>query len=221
MSSCRRWGARRCARSPTSSDATVAPRFSSSSTRSSRGRRGSTPTTATSRSFPQGEVRRLTDRGARRGRDVHPRLHLVGDADPGASPLGAESAEPARLRPPHGNEPDRRPRQRVSPPVEVRQRVRPHEHASDRGPAALRKARSEPPVRLLPAPVTEDFKVKRVIHCADQEYIVKQVADALPQELRPRPQGAPVSIGRNPSGMLRRLTQRENVRLVSPYRLAS
>ena len=39
---------------------------------------------------PQGEVREL-DRGARRGRDVHPRLHLVGDADPGASPLGAES----------------------------------------------------------------------------------------------------------------------------------
>ena len=74
------------------------------------------------------------------------------------------------------------------------------------------------PFVYFPLHVTEDFKVKRVIpHCADQEYIVKQVADALPQGYDLVLKEHPVSIGRNPSGMLRRLTQRENVRLVSPY----
>ena len=73
------------------------------------------------------------------------------------------------------------------------------------------------PFVYFPLHVTEDFKVKRVIpHCADQEYIVKQVADALPQGYDLVLKEHPVSIGRNPSGMLRRLTQRENVRLVSP-----
>jgi hypothetical protein len=74
------------------------------------------------------------------------------------------------------------------------------------------------PFVYFPLHVTEDFKVKRVIpHCADQEYIVKQVADALPQGFDLLLKEHPVSIGRNPSGMLRRLTQRTNVRLVSPY----
>jgi hypothetical protein len=74
------------------------------------------------------------------------------------------------------------------------------------------------PFVYFPLHVTEDFKVKRVIpHCADQEYIVKQVADALPQGYDLVLKEHPVSIGRNPSGMLRRLTQRQNVRLISPY----
>ena len=54
---------------------TVAPRSCSSSTRSSRGPSGSTPTLPQADRSP-GEVRELT-RGARGGRDVHPRVHLV------------------------------------------------------------------------------------------------------------------------------------------------
>ena len=191
MSSCRRWGARRCARSPTSSDATVAPRFSSSSTRSSRGPCGSTPTTTTSRSFPR-ERSASHDRGARRGRDVHPRLHLVGDADPGASPLGAESQNlrdfarhtVTSLTADRDNE-YLRPSRFVSGYVRTNtRRIAARRHYEKRDPSR--------PFVYFPLHVTEDFKVKRVIpHCADQEYIVKQVADALPQGLRPRPQGAP------------------------------
>lgn len=74
------------------------------------------------------------------------------------------------------------------------------------------------PFVYFPLHVTEDFKVKRVIpHCADQEYIVKQVADALPEGFDLVLKEHPVSIGRNPTTMLRRLTKRANVRLVSPY----
>lgn len=74
------------------------------------------------------------------------------------------------------------------------------------------------PFIYFPLHLVNDFKVKRVIpHCVDQEYLIGQLADALPQGWDVVVKEHPVSIGRNPLSMLRRLTERENVRLVSPY----
>jgi hypothetical protein len=74
------------------------------------------------------------------------------------------------------------------------------------------------PFVYFPLHVTDDFKVKRVIpHCVDQEYLIQQVADALPQGYDLVLKEHPVSIGRNPLTMLRRLTRRPNVRLVDPF----
>jgi Capsule polysaccharide biosynthesis protein len=76
----------------------------------------------------------------------------------------------------------------------------------------------ERPFVYFPLHVTDDFKVKRVIpHCVDQEYLIKQVAGALPQGYDILLKEHPVSIGRNPAGMLRRLSRIENARLVEPY----
>jgi capsule polysaccharide modification protein KpsS len=77
---------------------------------------------------------------------------------------------------------------------------------------------SQRPFVYFPLHVTDDFKVKRVIpHCAEQEYLIRQVADALPQGYDVVLKEHPVSIGQNPIGMLRRLARIENVRLVNPY----
>jgi hypothetical protein len=63
----------------------------------------------------------------------------------------------------------------------------------------------------------EDYKIKAVIpHCADQEAIIGQVADALPPGYDLVLKEHPMSIGRNPVSMLRRLRRRPNVRLVDP-----
>lgn len=88
--------------------------------------------------------------------------------------------------------------------------------------AALRPYYSEPrgkrPFVYFPLHLTNDFKVKRVIpHCADQEYVIGQVADALPEGWDLVLKEHPVSIGRNPLGLVHRLTRRENVRIVDPY----
>src|SRR5439155_1506136 len=62
------------------------------------------------------------------------------------------------------------------------------------------------------------FKIKRVSpHCVNQEYLIQQVAEALPQGYDLVLKEHPVSIGRNSVGMLRRLTRFPNVRLVSPW----
>jgi Capsule polysaccharide biosynthesis protein len=77
---------------------------------------------------------------------------------------------------------------------------------------------SERPFVYFPLHVTEDFKIKRVSpHCVNQEYLIQQVAEALPQGYDLVLKEHPVSIGRNSVGMLRRLTRFPNVRLVSPW----
>ncbi|MDA0164758.1 hypothetical protein OM076_31105 [Solirubrobacter ginsenosidimutans] len=70
----------------------------------------------------------------------------------------------------------------------------------------------------FPLHVTDDFKVKRVIpHCVDQAYLIEQVADALPEGYELVLKEHPVSLGRNPVSFLRRLTRRDNVRMVDAY----
>ena len=76
----------------------------------------------------------------------------------------------------------------------------------------------ERPYYYFPLHVTDDFKIERAIpHCADQESLIRQVADALPQGYDLVLKEHPVSIGRNDPAMLRRLTRVPNVRLVDPY----
>jgi hypothetical protein len=77
---------------------------------------------------------------------------------------------------------------------------------------------AERPFVYFPLHVTDDFKIKRLIpHCSDQAYLIEQLSDALPQGHDLVLKEHPVSIGRNPASMLRRLVARENVRLVDPY----
>jgi Capsule polysaccharide biosynthesis protein len=74
------------------------------------------------------------------------------------------------------------------------------------------------PFVYFPLHVTDDFKVKRVIpHCVDQEYLIQQLADSLPQGYDVVLKEHPVSIGRNPLAFLRRLRRTPNVRLVDPH----
>ena len=76
----------------------------------------------------------------------------------------------------------------------------------------------ERPFVYFPLHVTDDFKIERAIpHCADQEYLIEQVAAALPQGYDLVLKEHPVSLGRNSPAMLRRLTRIPNVRLVDPY----
>jgi hypothetical protein len=70
----------------------------------------------------------------------------------------------------------------------------------------------------FPIHVTDDYKIKRVIpHCVDQAAIIEQVAEALPHGYDIVLKEHPMSIGKNPVAMLRRLTKRPNVYLVDPY----
>ena len=76
----------------------------------------------------------------------------------------------------------------------------------------------ERPFVYFPLHVTDDYKIERIIpHCADQEYLIRQVADSLPQGYDVVLKEHPHSLGRNPLGMLRRLAALSNVRLVDPY----
>ncbi len=78
--------------------------------------------------------------------------------------------------------------------------------------------RGERPFVYFPLHVTDDYKIERIIpHCADQEYLIGQVADSLPQGYDVVLKEHPHSLGRNPVGMLRRLARLPNVRLVDPY----
>ncbi|MGI8596762.1 MAG: hypothetical protein ACR2LY_05685 [Thermoleophilaceae bacterium] len=80
------------------------------------------------------------------------------------------------------------------------------------------EAHGERPFVYFPLHVTDDYKIERVIpHCADQEYLIRQVADYLPSGHDLVLKEHPHSLGRNPVGMLRRLTRLPNVRLVDPY----
>jgi Capsule polysaccharide biosynthesis protein len=70
----------------------------------------------------------------------------------------------------------------------------------------------------FPLHVTDDYKIERIIpHCSDQEYLIRQVADALPQGHDLVLKEHPHSLGRNPVSMLRRLSRLPNVHLVDPY----
>jgi capsule polysaccharide modification protein KpsS len=83
--------------------------------------------------------------------------------------------------------------------------------------ALYQAPRSSRPFVYFPLHVTDDYKIKRVIpHCADQISIVEQIADALPQTHDLIVKEHPLSIGRNPLGLLRRLRSRPNIRLVAP-----
>jgi hypothetical protein len=74
------------------------------------------------------------------------------------------------------------------------------------------------PFVYFPLHVTDDYKIKTVIpHCVDQASIVEQVADALPPGYDLVVKEHPMSIGRNPLSLLRRLRRRANVRLLHPY----
>ncbi len=73
------------------------------------------------------------------------------------------------------------------------------------------------PFVYFPLHVTDDYKIKKVIpHCVDQASLVEQVADALPQGYDLVLKEHPMSVGRNPLRLLRRLRSRENVQLVAP-----
>jgi hypothetical protein len=73
------------------------------------------------------------------------------------------------------------------------------------------------PFVYFPIHVIDDFKIELLIpHCADQEFLIKLVADSLPQGYDVVLKEHPLSLGRNPVSMLRRLSRMENVRLVHP-----
>jgi hypothetical protein len=77
---------------------------------------------------------------------------------------------------------------------------------------------SSRPFVYFPLHVTDDYKIKRVIpHCVDQASIIELIAASLPQGIDLVLKEHPMSIGRNPLSLLRRLTRHANVRLVEPY----
>jgi len=81
----------------------------------------------------------------------------------------------------------------------------------------LYEVATERPFVYFPVHVIDDFKIELLIpHCADQEFLIKLVADSLPQGYDVVLKEHPLSLGRNPVSMLRRLSRMENVRLVHP-----
>jgi hypothetical protein len=74
------------------------------------------------------------------------------------------------------------------------------------------------PFVYFPLHVTDDYKIKRVIpHCVDQAAIIELLAESLPQGVDIVLKEHPMSIGRNPLALLKRLTNHANIRLVEPY----
>lgn len=70
----------------------------------------------------------------------------------------------------------------------------------------------------FPLHVTDDYKILRLRpDWVDQETIIAQVANALPPGLELVIKEHPMSIGRNPVSMLRRLAREPNIRLVDPH----
>jgi hypothetical protein len=77
---------------------------------------------------------------------------------------------------------------------------------------------SERPFIYFPLHVIDDYKIKRILpHCSDQAAIVEQTARALPHGYDLLIKEHPMSLGRNPISMLRRLRRMRNVRLVDPH----
>jgi len=92
------------------------------------------------------------------------------------------------------------------------------EAARARVARSLYSPEGERPFLYFPLHVTGDYKIRRLRpHCADQEAILGEVAAALPPEVELVVKEHPMSIGRNPIAMLRRLSRIPNVRLVDPH----
>jgi hypothetical protein len=76
----------------------------------------------------------------------------------------------------------------------------------------------ERPFLYFPLHVVDDYKIARVVpHCADQASLVEQVAAALPHGYELAVKEHPMAIGRTPLGLLSRLRNIPNVRLVPPH----
>jgi hypothetical protein len=74
------------------------------------------------------------------------------------------------------------------------------------------------PFVYFPLHVVDDYKIKRVIpHCYDQAAIIELIAESLPQGVDLVLKEHPLSVGRNPPGLLRRLSSRPEVRIVTPF----
>lgn len=106
--------------------------------------------------------------------------------------------------------------------------LRPHRfvtnYVRERSRAAAARPLYEPlgdaprPFVYFPLHVTDDYKIKRVIpHCVDQAALIELVAAFLPEGMDLVVKEHPMSIGRNPLGLLKRLAAVENIRLVEPY----
>jgi Capsule polysaccharide biosynthesis protein len=93
--------------------------------------------------------------------------------------------------------------------------------ARARLPAARRLYARQPPDRdfiYFPLQVADDYKILRLRpHCADQEAIVERLAASLPPGVDLVVKEHPMSIGRNPLGMLRRIAAPPNAHLVDPH----
>ena len=94
----------------------------------------------------------------------------------------------------------------------------------EKAQAALARRLYEPlgehprPFVYFPLHVVDDYKIKRVIpHCYDQASIIELIAESLPQGIDLVLKEHPMSIGRNPPALLRRLRRKDNVRLVDPF----
>jgi len=95
-------------------------------------------------------------------------------------------------------------------------------YVREKGRAQLARTLYDPvperPFVYFPLHVTDDYKIKRVIpHCVDQAAIIELVAASLPQGVDLVLKEHPMSVGRNPLGLLRRLRGNENVRIVEPH----
>lgn len=74
------------------------------------------------------------------------------------------------------------------------------------------------PFIYFPLHLADDYKLKRMIpHCADQEWVVGQLADALPHGVDLVVKEHPIAVGRYGLRMLKRLRSTTGVRLVDPH----
>lgn len=74
------------------------------------------------------------------------------------------------------------------------------------------------PFVYFPLHVVDDYKIERLVpHCRDQVSLAGQIADALPPGYDLVVKEHPLSIGRNPLSLLRRLGRVPNVRVVHPH----
>lgn len=74
------------------------------------------------------------------------------------------------------------------------------------------------PFVYFPLHVVDDYKIRRVIpHCHDQAAIIELIAESLPQGVDLVLKEHPMSVGRNPPALLRRLSRRPEVRIVDPF----
>jgi Capsule polysaccharide biosynthesis protein len=84
--------------------------------------------------------------------------------------------------------------------------------------ALYQRPRASRPFVYFPLHVSEDYKIKRLIpEYSDQASIVERVAGFLPRGYDLVVKEHPLSIGRNPLALLRRLRRVPNLRLVHPH----